>query len=496
MKFYKSFIVSVSVILFLAQKETSAQTSQKARIPYPTPDLAAFPELSKFGGFYDLPNSNNDERDIEFVSHEKRDGDSSEYIIGYLPSANQTVAGPQVIANMLNSKNNTNTDSQAENNGSVNTVMKFLNEDDVAKLKSSNQIAFVEKNIKASLHPVELKPPSMSDFVQQTNRVMGNTVSLNRPMIDYQRTYTNNRNSWKSQRYSPWQLGAISSYYNITSGYFPYGQEYYYPHTKKKVIAYVVDSGVNPDHFELKGKVRIGENFVVSEPNQDLIGHGTAVASLIAGKVNGVSKNTKIVSVKVIDQGGLGDLNYFLMAFKWIINDKKKNYPKTPALINFSINVNGSSVALENALMEASKNNILVFCSAGNYNEDACNHAPAGSKYTLSSGSIQHINNLFDNKFSNYGTCVDIFAPGKFVFTAQFNNNQVRPNVGTSFASAITAGVGALILSSNPTFTAPQLKDAVLSSGLSGIIGGLPPNTKNLLVWNGYTGPHSTMTFI
>ncbi|OMJ09022.1 Subtilase-type proteinase psp3 [Smittium culicis] len=303
--------------------------------------------------------------------------------------------------------------------------------------------------------------------------------------------------SWKTQKYAPWHLGRISSKQSNSINFSPYGQEYYYPTSNKKVVVYVVDSGIDPAHLEFKGNVRVGINFVTGENNNDNTGHGTAVAGLINGKNNGVAKGAGVVSVKVLNSENTGTTTTFYQGLNWVLNDKKTNYPNTPAIVNFSINLEIESPSLEIAFKNLSKIGVLVVASSGNNSANHCNFFPGNSEHALIVSSVQPGNDSFDTLDSNFGPCIDVLAPGNRVFTAVAGSvNQVRPFVGTSFAASIVSGLGASILSNDPSLSPADLYDAIVGNAMKDVISNVPANTTNKMIWNGYSDVRSQFNYI
>ncbi|OMJ14042.1 Subtilase-type proteinase psp3 [Smittium culicis] len=302
---------------------------------------------------------------------------------------------------------------------------------------------------------------------------------------------------WKSQKYAPWHLGRISSKQSNPMNFSPYGQEYYYPTSNNKVVVYVVDSGVDPSHSEFNGNVRLGNNFVTGENNDDNAGHGTAVAALINGKNNGVTKDASIVSVKVLNSENVGTTTMFYQGLNWVLNDKKANYPNTPAIVNFSINLEVESPTLEVAFKNLSNIGVLIVASSGNNSANQCDFFPGNSDHALIVSSVQPGNDSFDTLDSNFGPCIDVLAPGNRVFTAVAGSvNQVRPFIGTSFAAAIVTGIGASILSNDPTLSSTDLYDTIVGNAIENVISNVPADTANKVVWNGYSNIRSQFSYI
>ncbi|OMJ10550.1 Subtilase-type proteinase psp3 [Smittium culicis] len=326
-------------------------------------------------------------------------------------------------------------------------------------------------------------PTSIDDSNMENHTI--SPRSLNSRML----SFNDDSLKWIKQEYSPWHLARISSSKGPEPLTGSYNQTYYYPPKNKEVIIYVVDSGIDPNHSEFLGNVRLGANFVNGEDHKDYSGHGTAVAGVISGARNGVAKNFSLVSVKVLDSNNIGSTLTITKGLNWILEDKEKNYPDTPAIINFSVNLRGSFPSINFAFKSINKKNILIVSSSGDNKSDACNYFPGSSEVVLSVSSIQPANDSFDSDLSNYGRCVDILAPGSKVISAvSGTKDQVLPFSGTSFSAAIVTGIASQVLSNNPEISVNDLKTVLIKSALSNVIKNIPESTKNLLASNGYDG--------
>ncbi|OMJ27892.1 Subtilase-type proteinase psp3 [Smittium culicis] len=387
-------------------------------------------------------------------------------------------------------------------NSSISTVLNLnLSQADFKVLSKIQGILSIEEDEQVVVD--DFKPTSLYDFTDSIAEIDPNTLNNEKiypffgvlsNKVSY--PFSDDYSSWIVQKYSPWQLGRISSKTLIPFNYSPYGQEYYYPQSKSDVVVYVVDSGIDTTHMELKGKVRLGSNFVTSEDNVDYAGHGTAVAALISGVNNGVAKNAKIVSVKVLDKNNTGTTATVFQGLTWILNDKKANHPDTPAIVNLSINFETPSSLLNSALKSLSDIGILTVSSSGNTATNQCDFFPGNSDYSLIVSSILPGSDSFDASFSNFGPCVDILAPGNRVFSAVAGSvNQVRPYIGTSFAAGIVTGVGALVLSNSPKLTSNELFDTIIENGIENAISNVPSDTNNLMIFNGYSGIRSRISY-
>ena len=197
----------------------------------------------------------------------------------------------------------------------------------------------------------------------------------------------------------------------------------------------------------------------------DCAGHGTEVASLIAGTNMGVAKKANIVMAQVLDCLGDGKNSDLLDAVSWIIETHQK-----PAIINMSLG-GDRSPSVDNAVKAAVAAGITVVVAAGNSNLDACTQSPAAVAEAITVAASTSKNNRA--KFSNFGPCVDIFAPGVDVLAAtspQKSRNGWNFASGTSFAAPLVAGVAALILEKNPNWSPIQIDEAIRSMGAKAVL--------------------------
>ena len=291
-----------------------------------------------------------------------------------------------------------------------------------------------------------------------------------------------------SRDHSSWALDRLDQQW------LPLDRRYQPTGTGAGVDVYVVDSGINYSHEEFQGRAfftgfdRVpGEN--KSRNGLDCHGHGTHVASLIGGRKYGVAKNVTLYSARMINcyrQGYVSDLfNALSSVARRII------YNSRPAVINLSL-ITGRSRYIDGAMETLYKWGIPVVAGAGNGGKDACNYSPANSKYILTvAGSSSDDTPYLTRSGTNFGRCVDIFAPGDNVLGASLRCNRCsKTSSGTSMATAIVSGVLALYLEREPSLTVQELFNKVLSDSTNGVIdmsvdrvpGQLKNQTKNKLV--------------
>lgn len=287
---------------------------------------------------------------------------------------------------------------------------------------------------------------------------------------------------------APWGLSRISHRAR------PLGSEqttYYYDGAAGSgVVAYVIDTGVNIGHSEFSGRATWGATIPKGDADIDNNGHGTHVSGTIGGKNFGVAKDVDIVAVKVLRSDGSGTLSDVILGIQWAVNDHqsrvKNGGKKTKSVANMSLG-GGRSRVLDAAVDAAVQAGIHFAVAAGNENEDACNSSPSASKYAITVGATT----IDDERawFSNWGPCVDIFAPGHQILSSWIGSSNATNTIsGTSMASPHVAGLLALWLSEErfATFSTDELKTKLITLSTKGVISHLSRDlhTKNRLLYS------------
>jgi len=247
---------------------------------------------------------------------------------------------------------------------------------------------------------------------------------------------------------------------------------YQYGSTGAGVDAYIVDTGINIQHTDFAGRVIWGANFA-DNTNTDCNGHGTHVAGTVGGTVYGVAKKATLIAVKVLDCQGSGTNAGVISGVNWVVSSRATR--KRPSVANMSLG-GGKSTALDTAVKSAITSGITFAVAAGNENADACTGSPSSvaTAVTVGATGTDNVgNNQVDNRayFSNFGTCVTLFAPGLMIESDWIGSSTATETIsGTSMATPHVAGIVAVYLQQNPTATPASIKAWLVSNGSKSIV--------------------------
>ncbi|MFJ2646497.1 S8 family peptidase [Streptomyces sp. NPDC087420] len=242
----------------------------------------------------------------------------------------------------------------------------------------------------------------------------------------------------------------------------PLSASYTYNTTASNVNAYIIDTGIRTSHSEFGGRASVGTDTVGGGQNgQDCQGHGTHVAGTVGGGTYGVAKGVKLIAVRVLNCQGSGTTAGVAAGIDWVTANAVK-----PAIANMSLG-GGADTVLDNAVRRSIASGITYAIAAGNGNalgtpQNACNYSPARVAEAITVGATDSTDRRAS--FSNFGTCLDLFAPGVSITSAWRTSDTATNTIsGTSMATPHTAGVGALYLATHPTATPQQVRDALVA---------------------------------
>lgn len=276
-----------------------------------------------------------------------------------------------------------------------------------------------------------------------------------------------------------WGLGRIDqrsgpSNYQFTSSY-----------TGQGVNIYIVDGGVNTGHTDFGGRATAAATWDAAYPaNQDCTGHGTQLASVAAGTEFGVAKAASVRSVRVNGCESGGNFSDWIWGIDWVAANRQ-----TPAIMSFSKNGGDAfGGALDDAVRGAKNAGVFVVVAAGNKNDDACGYSPSEVLEVMVVGATDNndARALYSDPQepgSNYGSCVDLFAPGKDLNVALANGGYGLAS-GTSVAAPMVAGVAALLYQQYPTDTPDMIHYAIRDGATSGAVSNPGASSPNLLLFS------------
>ncbi|HEY9516734.1 MAG TPA: S8 family serine peptidase [Gemmatimonadaceae bacterium] len=266
---------------------------------------------------------------------------------------------------------------------------------------------------------------------------------------------------------------------------YPLDDRYSYGATGAGVNVYVIDGGVRLTHHEFGGRAHFAFD-AFGGSGADCRGHGTHVAGTIAGSTYGVAKKANIYSVKVLDCDGNSTLSKIVAGVDWVTGHRK-----LPAVANMSLGSVANSI-FDDFVRESIASGVTYVASAGNDNADACNQSPARVSQVLTVGSTDP--NDYRSSWSNYGSCVKIFAPGNSILSAFYTSDDAtRVLGGTSMAAPHVAGVAALYLSVHPSASPSEVRSAIINNATTGYVKNAS-GTANRIVYSGFISGSSTTT--
>lgn len=255
----------------------------------------------------------------------------------------------------------------------------------------------------------------------------------------------------------------------------PLSKGYTFPNTGVGVHAYILDSGIRTTHQQFGGRAVHGYDAVDGTRTDDCNGHGTHVAGILGGASYGVAKGVELVSVRVLDCSANGTFADLIAGIDWVTAHAAK-----PAVANVSISgVTNSSV---NAAVASSiASGVTYSVAASNQDDDACTRSPASVPEAITVGATE--NNDARAPYSNYGACLDLFAPGTDIVSAgQAGDTATATRSGTSMAAPHVAGAAALLLSQHPDWSPAQVRDSLVAGATTGAVTNAGDGSPNLLL--------------
>ncbi|CAG8623764.1 573_t:CDS:2 [Dentiscutata erythropus] len=244
------------------------------------------------------------------------------------------------------------------------------------------------------------------------------------------------------------------------------------------VDVYVVDTGIYLANNEFEGRAFWGKTECSGCPDSDDNGHGTNVAGIIGGKIYGVAKNCNLYAVKVCDSGGSCQNSDIISGLVWCMQQHSNS--GRSSVINLSLS-GGYSTSLNNAVQSCIAQGMHVVCAAGNDDDDSCSYSPSSAPNCTAVGATDNSANMAS--FSNYGTCVDIFAPGNGIVAAGSSSpSDLSDYIGTSQAAPHVAGAIALMISDSGDFAPADMKNKLINSAAKNKVNGTLNKSPNVFL--------------
>ena len=278
------------------------------------------------------------------------------------------------------------------------------------------------------------------------------------------------------------QTGATWGLDRIDQRDLPLNTTYIYNQTGSGVHVYIIDTGIRPTHAEFGGRVSGGADFILDgNGTNDCHGHGTHVAGTVGGTTYGVAKQVSLHPVRVLSCGGSGSWAQVIGGVDWVTSNHVD-----PAVANMSLG-GGLNSSLNQAVENSISAGVTYAIAAGNSNADACSFSPAATVNAITVGSTTITDAR--SSFSNFGTCLDIFAPGSSI-TSAWNTSDTATNTisGTSMASPHVAGGAALYLAANPSATPASVRNALVNNASVNKVTSPGTGSPNLLLYTGFIG--------
>lgn len=280
-----------------------------------------------------------------------------------------------------------------------------------------------------------------------------------------------------TQSSAPWGLDRIDQRNRPLSTTFTYNR------TGAGVHAYIIDTGIHISHSQFGGRAFSAYDAVDGLPAADCNGHGTHVAGTVGGSTYGVAKGVTLYAVRVLNCSGSGTNSGVIAGVNYVANQKRNN-PTIPMVANMSLG-GGASSTLDAAVNNAITAGVTFAIAAGNSKANACNYSPARVVNAITVGATTSRDVRAD--YSNYGSCLDLFAPGSSIISAWYTSNTATNTIsGTSMATPHVAGVVAIYLQGKPSASPATVATALRNNTTSNVVTSIGTGSPNRLLFMTY----------
>jgi len=281
---------------------------------------------------------------------------------------------------------------------------------------------------------------------------------------------------------SSWGLDRIDDRSGLDGSYLGSGES-----GGAGVHVYVVDTGIRTTHEDFEGRAiptleSLGRGVELCDSSDtscanDWNGHGTHCAGTVGGRTYGVAKKAILHAVKVIGPFGEGRVSDLLLAMDWLAANGER-----PGVVSMSLGVDAVLQSVGDAVDAMVSSGLVVVVGAGNSNADACSFSPAYAPNAITVGATDISD--FRADYSNYGACLDIFAPGSSIMSASNASDRAsRSESGTSMACPHVAGAAALLLGRDPSATPADIRENLLDASTSNHVSNVGVGSPNLLLF-------------
>jgi subtilisin family serine protease len=278
------------------------------------------------------------------------------------------------------------------------------------------------------------------------------------------------------------QSGATWGLDRIDQRALPLSNSFTYFNTGAGVTAYIIDTGMRFTHDEFGGRATSGYDAVDGGSADDCNGHGTHVAGTVGGSTYGVAKGVSLVAVRVLNCSGSGTWSGVIAGIDWVTANHAG-----PAVANMSLG-GGASSSVDTAVRNSIASGVSYAIAAGNGNaggkgQNACNYSPARVAEAMTIGATDRTDTK--PRWSNYGSCVDLFAPGVSITSGWYTSNTATNTIsGTSMATPHVAGVAAQYLQSNPGATPLTVRNSLFNNATANMVKSSSTTNARLLFTN------------